>query len=280
MTRKISPLLMGALAGTAVLLAACGGGGGAGIVSPQADIAAMAGVYHRDYAPGGGGGVEVTVIADDQGRFMGTSYNDLPDYFQTVEFSGTVAALSADGTWSAPGSLISSDLGRAGDSPAAMTATVTGSFTAGQSMTYSLPSPPLLVGYPPAVTMQRVTNPDGPYLVSSLAGHYRTFESVTGNGVTRSWQVADFDLGADGHLHGWLGTVDSHSCTLDGTLVFARTDVNVARSLGTMSNCDTLSGTHTFLGTIDGYNTSHPSFSLWTPKSNGQIAKIDIGTRD
>jgi hypothetical protein len=263
MTTKINPLLMGAFACTALLLEACGGSDPAG--APQADIAAMAGLYKVEAGPAGNT-VSATVIADDQGHFIGTSFNLLPDYAEGADFSG-VAGTVAGAKWSAADSTIYtkvSSLANPSPPPAGTTtsSTMTGTFAAGTSFTYSIPNPPLPNGYPSAVTLPRVTIPPGPYTLAGLAGHYGP-----PGGRTTTPTLLDITIDTGGHASGTIYT----NCNFDGTVTFLRPDINVLRLTGTFTNCYGLNGVRTLLGDVLDYDTPNPWVELWRQPADGSV---------
>jgi hypothetical protein len=260
----IRPRLIGAFACSACLLVACGGGSDSAS-APPAEIAAMAGLYKFEAGPVGNT-VSATVIADDQGHFIGTSVNLLPDYFEGVDFSGAASNPLGDRTWASAGSLVYSEVDGSpvGTMRIATTMPIlAGTFGAASSFTYSLPDPPLPIGYPSTVTVPRVTIPPGPYTLAGLAGHYGQSPGTR----PPTPPLLDVTIDASGHIS---GTVYA-TCNIEGTVGFVRPDLNVVRVTGTFTNCDALNGARTLLADVVNYDTAYPWFELWRQSANGQV---------
>jgi hypothetical protein len=256
---RLAGYLMGAL-----LLHACGGGGG---LSGQGTGlgTSLAGLYSSD--PNGLIGVNTSapgepnafMIVDGEGRMISDTIRSSPGTVQAVAFSGT-ALVSSDGTWRLPNALVWTQTLQAGSPStveATTTAAITGSYDALPSVTYNIPRPPLPDTLPLSNKAPLRIEGFQKASLSLAAGHYVDNGGTGPNPVV----VADFIIDAGGRMTGQFGP----GCNVDGSITVVDPNRNVYTAHGNLSGmgCGAGSGgARTFLGAFHTLTGASPRL-LW-----------------
>ena len=221
-------------------LAGCGGGGSAEVPAPIA-----AGIYASATD-----NRTMTVLVDGEGRMVGSLSEVLPHANSTfVGFSGTMAV---EGTqFTVPDALVSVETFSITSSPATATGTSTvtmfGDYTAGQALSFTIPSPPMPSRFTPTNTLPyRVEGWITTASITFVAGRYRN--TSTG---------ADLTISAQGQVSGRI----SESCIVGGSLRITQPTRNVYTTTLAFSGagCPGAPGVNY---TVLGYMTERPNADL------------------
>jgi len=182
------------------------------------------------------------VQVEPGGYVVGYATNFVDGIVNELAFSGVASFNTAGGTWTLPGAVVytyTSTFYIQDDLPSTTTTvgTITGGFTAGSTLTFTLDAPPRPAGLPRTIAIPVDPAPSPLPALAALAGRYVRTLRVGPSVAT----YADFTVGADGRLAGHIGCtllegstmsiLDAGSKTLSATLVLP--DCDIGRPAGT-----------------------------------------------